>query len=173
MSDWNALSPCRDVTLPWQRYTCPIVSGYAWMPHRKGTVSGFVVGGFGAGAAVFNAVSIAWLNPSNVSPNPATGYYTKASGVGIDRAQGGAGESSSFTRTASLEHDCVASVPRSNPDRISRNGCRGCTCYLPRAFASWAFPGRRCWPRLLLAAIEVGHILNPSSLAPVVAWPDC
>lgn len=151
------------------------------MPHRKGTVSGFVVGGFGAGAAVFNAISIAWLNPSNISPNPATGYYSKASGVGVEQAQAGTGESSSFTRIASLEYDCiasleydcVASVRRSNHlDRISRNGCRGCTYYLPRAFSSWPFLGRRCWPRLLLAAIEVRPIPNTFLFAPAVALPD-
>ncbi|CAM9521183.1 unnamed protein product [Ectocarpus fasciculatus] len=56
-------------------YTCPLVSGYALMPNRKGTVSGFVVAGFGAGAAVFDAVATAVVNPSNTPPDPATGYY--------------------------------------------------------------------------------------------------
>lgn len=56
-------------------YTCPLVSGYALMPDRKGTVSGFVVAGFGAGAAVFDAVATAVVNPSNTPPDPVTGYY--------------------------------------------------------------------------------------------------
>ncbi|CAM9804618.1 unnamed protein product [Ectocarpus sp. 4 AP-2014] len=56
-------------------YTCPLVSGYALMPDRKGTVSGFVVAGFGAGAAVFDAVATAVVNPSNTPPDPAAGYY--------------------------------------------------------------------------------------------------
>lgn len=51
------------------------MSGYAWMPERKGAVSGFVVAGFGAGAAVFDAVATAVVNPNNVPPDPDTGYY--------------------------------------------------------------------------------------------------
>lgn len=51
------------------------MSGYAWMPDRKGTVSGFIVAGFGAGAAVFNVVATAWVNPNNIAPDPETGYY--------------------------------------------------------------------------------------------------
>lgn len=45
------------------------------MPGRKGTVSGFIVAGFGAGAAVFNIVATATVNPHNVSPDPSTGFY--------------------------------------------------------------------------------------------------
>lgn len=45
------------------------------MPDRKGTVSGFVVAGYGAGAAVFNGVATAWVNPGDASPDPLTGYY--------------------------------------------------------------------------------------------------
>lgn len=51
------------------------MSGYAWMPHRKGMVSGFVMAGFGMGAAIFNLVAMAWVNPDNIGPNPETGYY--------------------------------------------------------------------------------------------------
>ncbi|CAM9306423.1 unnamed protein product, partial [Hapterophycus canaliculatus] len=58
-------------------YTCPLVSGYAWMPERKGAVSGFVVAGFGAGAAVFDAVATAVVNPRNIPPDPDTGYYSE------------------------------------------------------------------------------------------------
>lgn len=47
------------------------------MPDRKGMVSGFVVAGFGAGAAVFDVVATAVVNPENASPDPATGYYGK------------------------------------------------------------------------------------------------
>ncbi|CAM9852126.1 unnamed protein product [Pylaiella littoralis] len=56
-------------------YTCPLVSGYAWMPDRKGTVTGFVVAGFGAGAAVFDAVATAVVNPQNAPADAATGFY--------------------------------------------------------------------------------------------------
>lgn len=47
------------------------------MPDRKGVVSGFVVAGFGAGAAVFDMVATAVVNPGNASPDPKTGYYGK------------------------------------------------------------------------------------------------
>lgn len=62
-------------------YTCPIVNGFAWMPRRKGAVSGFVVAGFGAGAAVFNGVATAWVNPHDEAPNKDTGFYDKASKI--------------------------------------------------------------------------------------------
>ncbi|CAM9184371.1 unnamed protein product [Ascophyllum nodosum] len=58
-------------------YTCPLVSGYAWMPGHKGMVSGFVVAGFGSGAAVFNIVAILWVNPNDASPDPTTGYFSE------------------------------------------------------------------------------------------------
>lgn len=69
-------------------YTCPLVSGYALMPDRKGTVSGFVVAGFGAGAAVFDAVATAVVNPSNTPPDPATGYYGEVRDKEISQAFG-------------------------------------------------------------------------------------
>lgn len=62
------------------RYTCPLVCGYGWMPDRKGVVSGVIVAGFGAGAAVFNVVATGWVNPENASPDRATGLYSE---VGI------------------------------------------------------------------------------------------
>lgn len=65
------------------RYTCPLVCGYGWMPDRKGTVSGFIVAGFGAGAAVFNIVATATVNPHNVSPDPTTGFYDE---VGVPQS---------------------------------------------------------------------------------------
>eukprot|EP00904_Undaria_pinnatifida_P001754 jgi/Undpi1/1157/HiC_scaffold_10.g04619.m1 len=58
-------------------YTCPLVCGYAWMPDSKGKVSGFILAGFGASAAVFDAVATVVVNPGNVSPDPSTGYYGK------------------------------------------------------------------------------------------------
>lgn len=47
------------------------------MPDRKGMVSGFIVAGFGAGAAVFDIVATAVVNPGNANPDPTTGYYGK------------------------------------------------------------------------------------------------
>lgn len=58
-------------------YTCPLVCGYGWMPDRKGVVSGVIVAGFGAGAAVFNVVATGWVNPENASPDRATGLYSE------------------------------------------------------------------------------------------------
>lgn len=51
------------------------MSGYAWLPDRKGTVTGFVVAGFGAGAAVFDAVATAVVNPTDAPTDDSTGYY--------------------------------------------------------------------------------------------------
>lgn len=51
------------------------MSGYAWLPDRKGTVTGFVVAGFGAGAAVFDAVATAVVNPTDAPTDYSTGYY--------------------------------------------------------------------------------------------------
>lgn len=36
-----------------------------------------IVAGFGAGAAVFDAVATAAVNPGDASPDPTTGYYGK------------------------------------------------------------------------------------------------
>lgn len=55
------------------------MSGYAWLPERKGTVTGFVVAGFGAGAAVFDAVATAVVNPTNAPTDATTGYYGEVS----------------------------------------------------------------------------------------------
>jgi hypothetical protein len=37
-----------------------------WFPRRKGTAMGFVVGGFGGGAMVFNQIQTAIVNPNNL-----------------------------------------------------------------------------------------------------------
>ena len=51
------------------------------MPGHKGMVSGFVVAGFGSGAAVFNIVAILWVNPNDASPDPTTGYFSEVGRV--------------------------------------------------------------------------------------------
>ena len=53
------------------------------MPDRKGMVSGFIVAGFGAGAAVFDMVATAVVNPGNASPDPKTGYYGKVNKIAM------------------------------------------------------------------------------------------
>lgn len=67
------------------RYTSPLVCGYAWMPDRKGMVSGLVLAGFGASAAVFDMLATAVVNPRNASPDPTTGYYGKVKKYGVVR----------------------------------------------------------------------------------------
>ena len=56
-----------------------LTTGMKWFPHRKGLAMGFVVGGFGGGALVFNYIQTAILNPDNVSPassGPDKDYFT-------------------------------------------------------------------------------------------------
>ena len=56
-----------------------LTTGMRWFPHRKGLAMGFVVGGFGGGALVFNYIQTAILNPENVSPastGPHQHYFT-------------------------------------------------------------------------------------------------
>lgn len=43
-------------------------------------MTGFVVAGFGAGAAVFDVVATAVVNPTNEPTDAATGYYGEVSG---------------------------------------------------------------------------------------------
>ena len=39
------------------------------MPEKKGLINGFVVGGFGGGAFIFDQVQTAYINPLNRAPN--------------------------------------------------------------------------------------------------------
>jgi len=43
-----------------------LTTGMKWFPNSKGTVMGFVVGGFGGGAFVFNQIQTQILNPDNI-----------------------------------------------------------------------------------------------------------
>ena len=49
-------------------YIIPIVTGWAFFPHRKGMVSGIVIAGFSFGSFVFNLVTTAIVNPDNKEP---------------------------------------------------------------------------------------------------------
>ncbi|XP_043199250.1 uncharacterized MFS-type transporter YhjX-like [Amphibalanus amphitrite] len=55
-------------------YVVPLVCGMSWFPNSKGTSNGFIVGGFGLGALVFNSMQTAFLNPNNISPAE-DGYF--------------------------------------------------------------------------------------------------
>ncbi len=43
-----------------------LTTAMKWFPGRKGTAMGFVVGGFGGGALVFNQIQTAIVNPDNL-----------------------------------------------------------------------------------------------------------
>jgi hypothetical protein len=42
--------------------------GWEWIPHKKGFVSGMIVGGFGFGTFIFAYISSAIVNPDNERP---------------------------------------------------------------------------------------------------------
>ena len=46
-----------------------------WFPKQKGLVNGFIVGGFGMGAFMFNQIQTAYLNPKNLSLDD-SGFFT-------------------------------------------------------------------------------------------------
>jgi len=56
-------------------YAPPMGVAMRWFPKIKGLVNGIIVGGFGAGAFIFNQVQTAYLNPDNISPGE-DGYFT-------------------------------------------------------------------------------------------------
>lgn len=56
-------------------YAPPMGVAMRWYPKSKGLVNGVIVGGFGAGAFLFNQVQTAYLNPDNLSLD-ASGYFT-------------------------------------------------------------------------------------------------
>ena len=49
-------------------YMGPIISGWEYFPHRKGTVSGIILLGFGLASFIFGFVSLAIVNPDNEQP---------------------------------------------------------------------------------------------------------
>ncbi len=56
-------------------YAPPLGVAMRWFPRHKGLVNGVIVGGFGAGAFVFNQVQSAYLNPTN-APLDDDGYFS-------------------------------------------------------------------------------------------------
>lgn len=55
-------------------YVPPMVNGYKHLPHRKGLVSGVIVGGFGAGSFIFNFIVTGIINPKD-RDTADDGYY--------------------------------------------------------------------------------------------------
>lgn len=49
-------------------YFTPLICGWEWLPHRKGFVTGMIVGGFGFGTFIFAYISTALVNPHNAKP---------------------------------------------------------------------------------------------------------
>ena len=56
-------------------YAPPMAVAMKWFPKKKGLVNGFIVGGFGMGAFMFNQIQTAYLNPKNYSLDE-SGYFT-------------------------------------------------------------------------------------------------
>ncbi|XP_065840960.1 L-lactate transporter-like [Oscarella lobularis] len=49
-------------------YPIPMAAAMTWWPKKKGLVAGFVVAGFGAGAAIFDQVQTHFINPKGLNP---------------------------------------------------------------------------------------------------------
>ena len=56
-------------------YAPPMAVAMQWFPKKKGLVNGFIVGGFGMGAFLFNQIQTAYLNPKNYSLDE-SGFFT-------------------------------------------------------------------------------------------------
>jgi MFS family permease len=56
-------------------YSPPMAVAMRWFPKQKGLVNGFIVGGFGMGAFMFNQIQTAYLNPKNLSLDD-SGFFT-------------------------------------------------------------------------------------------------
>jgi len=58
-------------------YTCPMNIALQYIPHRRGLITGVVIGGYGIGAFVFNFFITGYVNPHDCKPVcPAGGDYT-------------------------------------------------------------------------------------------------
>ena len=49
-------------------YMAPLMCGWEHYPHRKGLVSGIVIGGFGFGSFIFDIISTLLVNPHDKAP---------------------------------------------------------------------------------------------------------
>ena len=58
-------------------YMVPVHHGWLWFPKNPGLVSGIILGGFGAGALIFDNVLTHLINPDNESIGD-NGYYSEA-----------------------------------------------------------------------------------------------
>jgi MFS family permease len=56
-------------------YMAAIIAAQKWFPARKGLFTGIIVAGFGFGGLIFTNLQTLYLNPNNVPPDPATGYF--------------------------------------------------------------------------------------------------
>ena len=43
----------------------------AWFPNKAGLMSGVAIAGYGFGAVVWNPLETLYVNPNNISPQPA------------------------------------------------------------------------------------------------------
>ena len=58
-------------------YLVPVHHSWLWFPKNGGLVSGIVLGGYGAGALIFDNVLTHLVNPNNESADKDTGFYSK------------------------------------------------------------------------------------------------
>ena len=58
-----------------QVFATPLPLAWKWFPGRKGVVSGFILGGFGAGSTLFNMISSKYANPLRLPPVEGTGEF--------------------------------------------------------------------------------------------------
>lgn len=56
-------------------YIYPIAHCYNYFPHKKSTVSGFIISASGIGTMIFAFMAYNTLNPKNQPINPNTGYF--------------------------------------------------------------------------------------------------
>ena len=56
-------------------YMIPVHHGWLWFPGRMGLISGIIIGGYGAGAFLFDNVATKVINPDNLPLDDETGWY--------------------------------------------------------------------------------------------------
>ena len=49
-------------------YFPPLMCGWEWLSEQKGVVTGVVLSAFGFSALIFSFISLAIMNPDNISP---------------------------------------------------------------------------------------------------------
>lgn len=59
-------------------YLIPLHTAYEYFPHKKGLISGIIIGGFGLGAFIFGFIAFALTNPNDervLTSGPHRGFF--------------------------------------------------------------------------------------------------